>query len=86
MSSKDEEQQQILQKDLRMWSEQMIREEVKFHVCNNNGTHRGGSNPNFTRVMDSELAVVTQEQDTGISIATFVKTSAQISVVVKIIT
>lgn len=34
--------------------------------------------------MDSELAVVTQEQDTGIAITTFVKTSAQLSVLVKI--
>lgn len=64
----------------------MIREEVKFHVCNHNGTHREGSNPNFTRVMGSELVVVTQKQDTGISIATFVKTLPQISVVVKIST
>lgn len=48
--------------------------------------HREGSNPYFTRVVDSELHVVTQEQDTGIAIATFVKTSAQLSVVVKIST
>lgn len=48
--------------------------------------HREGSNPYFTRVVDSELHVVTQEQDTGIAIATFVKTSPQFSVVVKIST
>lgn len=37
-------------------------------------------------MMDSELAVVPQEWDTGIAIATFVKTSARLSVVVKIST
>lgn len=44
-----------------MWSEWMIREEVKFHIYNHNGIHRKGGNPNFTRMMDSELAVVPQE-------------------------
>lgn len=48
--------------------------------------HRKGSNPYFIKVVDSELDVVTQEQDTGIAIATFVKTSAPFSVVVKIST
>lgn len=47
--------------------------------------HRERSNPNFTRVMDSELAVVTQEQDTGLAITTFVKTSAQLSGVGKML-
>lgn len=61
MGGKDEKQLQILEKDLRMWSEWMIREEVKFHIYNHNGIHRKGGNPNFTRMMDSELAVVPQE-------------------------
>lgn len=39
-----------------------------------------------SQVMDSELAVVTQKQDTGIAKTTFVKTSGQLSVVVKIST
>lgn len=57
---------------------------MKFHVCKCNGMHTEGNNPNFARpVMDSELAVVIQEQDIGVAIATFVKTPAQLSVVVK---
>ena len=57
---------------------------MKFHVCKYNGMHTEGNNPNFAlAVMDSEPAVVIQEQDIGVAIVAFVKTSAQLSVVVK---
>lgn len=56
---------------------------MKFHVCKCNGSHTEGNNPNFAgAVMDSELAPLSFSNKL-LELATFVETSAQLSLVVK---